>query len=109
MRIQITGRQVEITQAIKDFINNKFKRLEKHFDHITHTHVILSVTKGMHTAEANLDISGAKIFAQNSEKDMYAAIDLLMDKLDRQILKHKEKLSNHSAQKPTFIDETETS
>ncbi len=112
MKIQITGRQVEVTQAIKEFIDNKLSRLEKHFDHISRAHVILTVTKGQHTAEANLDISGAKIFAQDTEKDMYAAIDLLIDKLDRQLIKHKEKISNHNGQKPVFIEnnvETEDS
>lgn len=104
MKIQITGRQVEVTEAIKDFINSKFSRLEKHFDHISHAHVILAVVKGEHTAEANLDISGAKIFAQHTEKDMYAAIDLLIDKLDRQLIKHKEKISNHNSQKPAFVE-----
>lgn len=102
MQIQITGHQVDITDAIKDFINSKFLRLEKHFDQITHSHVILTTEKTEHVAEAKLDLAGSTVFAKSSQSDMYAAIDVLLDKLDRQIIKHKEKHSNHHAKRPQF-------
>ncbi len=91
--IQITGRHVEVTQAIRDYVVDKFERIERHFDHITNVHVILEVEKKDHKAEATVHAAGhADLFAQAKEKNMYAAIDLLVDKLDRQIIKHKEKI-----------------
>ena len=68
---------------------------ERHFDHVTDVHVVLSVEKLRHTAEATVHISGGKLFADSTEEDMYAAIDGLADKLSRQITKHKEKLTDH--------------
>ena len=91
MQIQITGRQVEVTEALKDFIEQKFAKLQRHFDHITQIHVVLSLEKTQQKAEAKVSISGGELFAQSTEDNMYAAIDLLLDKLDRQIIKHKEK------------------
>jgi putative sigma-54 modulation protein len=102
MQIQITGRQVEVTQALREFINNKFSKLERHFDHITKTHVVLSLEKGSQVAEANISISGGDLFAKSSAENMYAAIDSLLDKLDRQILKHKEKLKSKSVPRQVF-------
>lgn len=91
--IQITGRHVEVTPAIQDYVQKKFERIERHFDHITNIHVILEVEKKDQLAEATIHASGhADLFAQAKEKNMYAAIDLLVDKLDRQIVKHKEKI-----------------
>jgi len=91
--IQITGRHVEITDAINDYFRGKFERVERHFDHITNVHAVLTVEKPNHVAEATLHASGhADIFAQAKAENMYAAIDSLIDKLDRQVLKHKEKI-----------------
>lgn len=102
MQLQITGRHVEITDAIREFIDNKFSKLERHFDHITQVHVILSVEKNIHQAEAKVNISGGEIFAHNEAENMYASIDALIDKLDRQLIKHKEKIKDHSATRPSF-------
>jgi len=91
--MQITGRHVEVTPAIQEHVKNKFEKLERHFDHITNAHVILEVEKLDHKAEATIHASGhADLFASAKEKNMYAAIDALVEKLDRQIIKHKEKI-----------------
>lgn len=95
MQIIITGHHVEVTDSLKAYVETKFERLERHFDRVTDVHVILTVEKLVQKAEATLQLSGAKIFAEDHQEDMYAAIDALVDKLDRQILKHKEKISSH--------------
>ena|SRR6056297_1811460 len=95
MNLSVTGHHVEVTDALKDYVEEKMDRLERHSDHITDIHVILSVEKLRQQAEATIDLTGAKVHAQAEDGDMYAAIDALIDKLDRQVLKHKEKMSNH--------------
>ncbi len=95
MQINLTGHHVDITEPLRNYVNDKFERLERHFDHVTDVHVILSVEKLRHTAEATMHLSGGKVFADSTQEDMYAAIDGLADKLDRQIKKHKEKLTDH--------------
>ncbi len=95
MQIDVTGHHVELTDPLRNYVNEKFERLERHFDHVTDVHVVLSVEKLRHTAEATIHISGGKLFADSTDEDMYAAIDSLTDKLDRQIKKHKEKLTDH--------------
>lgn len=95
MQLNITGHHVDITPALRDYVTGKLERIERHFDHVTNVHVILSVEKLRHKAEANLHIAGANLFADSEDEDMYAAIDALVDKLDRQIKKHKEKLTEH--------------
>lgn len=93
--IQITGRHVEITPAIREYVEKKLAKIEHHFDHITHVHVILQVEKNDHRAEATIHASGrADLFAEAKEANMYAAIDALHDKLNRQIVKHKEKIQH---------------
>ncbi|MCT7654892.1 ribosome hibernation promoting factor [Oceanimonas sp. NS1] len=92
MQINLTGHHVEITDALRDYVNSKFTRLERHFDHITNAHVILNVEKMQQIAEAKLNVTGGELFANSQHENMYAAIDSLIDKLDRQIIKHKEKL-----------------
>lgn len=92
MQINISGHHLEITPALREYVTNKLSKLERHFDSITNTQVTLTVEKLRQKAEANVHVSGADLFAQSEHEDMYAAIDALTDKLDRQILKHKEKL-----------------
>lgn len=94
MQINLTGHHVDITEALKGHVDNKFERLARHFDHVLNAHVVLSVEKLRQKAEATLHINGAKLFADSVHEDMYAAIDTLIDKLDRQVLKHKEKKIN---------------
>lgn len=95
MQINITGHHLKVTTALKDYIEKKFVRLTRHFDHVINIHVVLTVEKLIHRAEASLQVSGNKIFADASNDGMYAAVDSLADKLDRQIVKHKEKLKDH--------------
>ena len=95
MQINLTGRHVEITEPLRDYVNNKFGKLERHFEHINNVHVILSVEKLQQIAEATLHLNGGEIFATSEHEDMYAAIDTLIDKLDRQVIKHKEKMARH--------------
>lgn len=91
MQITITGHQLEVTDALRDYINNKFSRLERHFDKITSIRVTLSMEKIYKKIDATILIAGGDINANAEHEDMYAAIDLLVDKLDRQLMKHKEK------------------
>jgi putative sigma-54 modulation protein len=95
MQPSITGHHVEITAALRRYVQEKFTRLERHFDYITDAHVILSVEKQRQRAEATVHVTRGRLFADARHTDMYAAIDGMFDKLDRQITKHKEKLSDH--------------
>jgi len=92
MQINITGHHVDLTDSLRDYVNEKFARLERHFDHINNVHVILSIEKIRQIAEANMHVNGGEIFANAEATDMYASIDSLVDKLDRQVIKHKEKM-----------------
>lgn len=95
MQITISGHHLEVTDALKSYVNSKLERLNNHHDRITSTHVILSVDKLQQKAEATVHVSGKDLFADATSEDLYAAIDLLTDKLDRQLIKHKEKMRNH--------------
>ncbi|KGK43096.1 ribosome hibernation promoting factor HPF [Nitrincola sp. A-D6] len=95
MQINITGHHVELTDALNEYVRSKFVRLERHFDNITNVQVTLSVEKQRQKAEADLHVAGGEIFAQAEQEDMYAAIDSMIDKLDRQVIKHKEKMKSH--------------
>ncbi|MBU3020941.1 ribosome hibernation promoting factor [Aestuariibacter sp. A3R04] len=95
MQINLTGHHVEITDSLRNYVDTKFSKLERHFDHISNVHVILNVEKLNQKAEATVHLSGAEVFASSQNQDMYAAIDSMIDKLDRQVLKHKEKLKKH--------------
>ena len=97
MQINVSGHHVEITDALRNYVNEKLSRLERHFDKVGNINVILTVENVRHKAEASLHLSGHDIFAEATDADenMYAAIDALADKLDRQVKKHKEKLTNH--------------
>ncbi len=95
MQINLHGHHVDLTEPLKSYVSDKFNKLSRHFDHITSTNVVLSVEKNRQKAEATIRFSGGEVFADCTDGDMYAAIDLLIDKLDRQILKHKEKLKSH--------------
>ncbi|RDV28105.1 ribosome hibernation promoting factor [Alteromonas aestuariivivens] len=95
MQINLTGHHVEITDSLRNYVDTKFSKLERHFDHISNVHVILNVEKLAQKAEATVHLSGAEVFASSEDTDMYAAIDSMVDKLDRQVLKHKEKLKKH--------------
>ncbi|MDM8544871.1 ribosome hibernation-promoting factor, HPF/YfiA family [Candidatus Venteria ishoeyi] len=96
MQLNLTGHHIDVTPALRSYVSDKMKRLERHFDHVTNVHVVLTVEKLDQKAEATLHVSGGgNLFADASHEDMYAAIDALTDKLDRQIKKHKEKIQDH--------------
>lgn len=97
MQSKITGRHLEITPALKDYVENKLARLERHHEPPTSVQVILAVEKLDQKAEAIVHVAGETVFADAVEPDMYAAIDALADKLDRQLVRHKERRTNHHA------------
>lgn len=97
MQLNITGHHIDVTDALRNYVSGKLERLERHFDHVTVIHCVLTVEKLRHRAEATVNITGGQLFADATEADMYAAIDALVDKLDRQIRKHKEKVTDHHA------------
>lgn len=95
MQLDVTGHHVDVSQALRSYVKTKFSRLQRHFDIATHAHVILTVEKLDQKAEATVYVSGGNLFADAVDEDMYAAIDALADKLDRQLKRHKEKLTRH--------------
>lgn len=95
MRIEIYGQQLEITPALNDYVQSKLQRLERHFDQSFEVRVQLGVRKPSHHAAADLVVPGKTLHAEAEGENMYAAIDVLADKLDRQVVKHKEKLQQH--------------
>lgn len=92
MQLNISGHHIDITDALRTYVSEKLEKLERHYDQMTNVHVVLSVEKLQQKAEATIHVSGAEIFADADCDDMYAAIDALTDKLDRQLIKHKEKV-----------------
>jgi putative sigma-54 modulation protein len=95
MQINIQGHHVDLTDSMQEYVNSKFQKLERFFEHINNVHVVLKIEKVNHIAEATLHVSQGDIHATSESDNMYAAIDGLVDKLVRQLNKHKEKLSNH--------------
>ncbi len=97
MQLNVSGHHVEVTDSLRGYVEQKIERIERHFDIVSNVHCILTVEKLRHKAEAKVNVNGGTIYAETTEGDMYAAIDGLVDKLDRQVRKHKEKLSDHHA------------
>jgi putative sigma-54 modulation protein len=95
MNLNITGHHLEVTPALREYVTTKLDRVVRHFDHVTATHVILSVQKLKQKAEVTVHVRGKDIFVESEGDDLYAAIDSMTDKLDRQVLKHKEKAKDH--------------
>lgn len=93
--INITGHRLDITQAIREFTLNKFDKLQRHYDKITSINVIFDVEKLTQIAEATVYVSKGEFHARCESENLYASIDELIDKLDRQLLKHKEKMNHH--------------
>lgn len=95
MQINISGHHIEVTESLRDYVNEKFEKLERHFDHINNVHVVLKVEKLRQIAESTVHLNGSEVFASVEHENMYAAIDSLIDKLDRQVIRHKEKMNRH--------------
>ena len=95
MQVHIYGQQFDISERLRRYVGTKLQRLERHFDHVTNVYVTLRPGKQSHSAEATVHVSGRQLHADATGTGMHAAIDTLVDKLDRQIKRHKEKLSDH--------------
>ena len=91
MQINVSGHHVEVTDSLRSYVTSKLDRLERHFDKIIQMNVILTVEKQRQKAESTIMISGGEVYAESESEDLYTAIDKLADKLDRQLLKQKEK------------------
>jgi|SRR5512145_1093108 len=94
MNLNVSGHHLEVTPAIRTYVQSKLERIARHFDHVIDAHVILTVDKLRQKAEATLHVRGKDLHCQSEELDLYAAIDLLADKLDRQVLRYKDKLND---------------
>ena len=97
MNLSISGHHLDLTDALRNYVTEKMQKVERHFDHLIDSQIVLSVEKLRHKAEANLHASGTRLHAEAVEDDMYAAIDHMIDRLDRQTRKHKEQLRDHHA------------
>ena len=100
MNLTISGHHLDVTPSLRTYVQSKLERITRHFDQVVGVKVLLSVEKQKEKekrqrAECNIHVKGKDIFADSSDADLYAAIDLLIDKLDRQVIKHKEKISRH--------------
>ena len=98
MNLTISGHHVDVTPAIREYVMNKLERITRHFDQVIDITVILTVEKLRQKAETNLHIRGKDLHAEAVEEDLYAAIDLVIDKLDRQVVKHKECIKAHNGE-----------
>jgi putative sigma-54 modulation protein len=96
MQININGHHVDVTPALRAYVTEKMQRINRHFDNVISLNVILSVEKLQHQAEATLNTAGKSLFANASDTDMYAAIDGLVDKLDKQVRRYKDRRSDHT-------------
>lgn len=97
MNLNVTGHHLDVTPAIREYLSSKMDRLTRHFDHVIDVNVVLSIEREQRKAEASVHVRGRDLFAESHDPDMYAAIDSLIDKLDRQIVKHKERRSEGRA------------
>lgn len=104
MNLTVTGHHVDVTRSMRDYVTDKMERLQRRSDKVFGVHVILSVEKIRQKAEATIQVSGTKLYADTTESDMYAAIDILTDKLDRQLVRYKEKLKTHRRSKESITE-----
>jgi putative sigma-54 modulation protein len=104
MQINITGHHVEVTPALRAYVTEKMQKLERHFDQVNLINVILNVEKLQHQAEATVNAGGRTIFAAETAKDMYASIDKLIDKLDRQVRRYKDRITDHHHVKHDVVE-----
>ena len=97
MQLNVSGHHVDVTESLRDYVETKIEKIGRHFDLVSAVNCILTVEKLRHKAEATVNVNGGTIYADNTEEDMYAAIDGLVDKLDRRVRKFKEKSVDHHA------------
>ena len=93
MNLSVSGHHLEVTPALRSYVASKLERVKRHFDHVIDAHVILTVEKLKQKAEVTLHVRGKDLHCESEQEDLYAAIDLLADKLDRQVLRYKDKMS----------------
>lgn len=96
MNLQISGHHIEVTPALREYVENKLDPVVRHFDKVTGVNVVLSVEKLKQKAEVTLHVRGKDLFVESDDADMYAAIDSMADKLDRQVQKYKQKMADHN-------------
>ncbi|HEX2539604.1 MAG TPA: ribosome-associated translation inhibitor RaiA [Caldimonas sp.] len=111
MNLTISGHHLDVTPALREYVINKLDRITRHFDQVVDITVLLSVEKltekeRRQKAEVTLHVKGKDLFAEHSSEDLYAAIDQLMDKLDRQVVRHKGKVQDHHHEAAKRIDAT---
>jgi len=97
MQLNVSGHHIEVTESLREYVESKIEKIERHFDLVSDVSCILTVEKLRHKAEATANVNGGTIYVDNTEEDMYAAIDGLVDKLDRRVRKYKEKSVDHHA------------
>lgn len=95
MHVIVTGHHIEVTPALRAYVTEKLQRISRHFDHVISVNAVLNVEKHLKTAEATVFAAGKSLFANSSDSDMYAAIDALADKLDKQVRRYKDRLTDH--------------
>ena len=105
MNLTISGHHLEVTPALRSYVTGKLDRITRHFDQVVDVKVLLSIDnnkekEARQRAECNIHVKGNDMFAESAHEDMYAAVDELMDKLDRQVVKHKDRLQNHHHASP---------
>ncbi len=106
MNLTVTGHHVDVTSSMRNYVTGKMERLQRHSENLFGVQVTLTVEKMRQKAEATIQVSGTKLHAATTEPDMYAAIDLLTDKLDRQLIRHKEKQkAQRRSREPVLLDE----
>ncbi len=110
MNLTISGHHLDVTPAIREYVQSKLERITRHFDQVIDTHVILAIDnltekEKRQKAEINMRLSGKMVHVESVAQDLYAAIDMLMDRLDRQVVKHKSIVQNHSHQSPKRMTE----
>ncbi|GGX87975.1 ribosome-associated translation inhibitor RaiA [Massilia dura] len=113
MNLTISGHHIDVTPAIREYVQSKLERVRRHFDQLIDVSVILSVDnltekEKRQKAEINLRMSGKTVFVESVAHDLYAAIDTLIDKLDRQVMKHKDKVQNHNHETIKHLSENES-
>ncbi|MCE7902515.1 MAG: ribosome-associated translation inhibitor RaiA [Gammaproteobacteria bacterium PRO9] len=99
MQLNLSGHHVDVTDSMREYVQTKLNRVERLFDQVTDINCVLTVDKLQHRAEATVNVAGAQLHANATEDNMYAAIDMLIDKLGSQLRKHKEKVTDHQARK----------
>jgi putative sigma-54 modulation protein len=97
MNLSVSGHHLEVTPALRSYVQAKIARVTRHFEHVIDAHVILTANKLKQKAEVTLHVPGKELHCESEEGDLYAAIDVLADKLDRQVLKYKDKLLDKRA------------